>query len=200
MKVFVADFFKRCVFAKRKHLFMIDHTFFFKLFGIEKKTVQEKKGFDPNKIIKRSFFCIMQIFKIILNQPQLHCPTDISETYHLNPVLLMMSYCNGKLTFHGCNYFFFNRFKRKCFLQKYQFLSIPSNIQGFDLSEFSFQNLFWSTQMELSLSKPQKTINHTIFNMRHLCNVRTSHINLQTLKHLGVCPGTGYIFQKKRCS
>ena len=125
-------------FYDRPHVFL-------EAFWHRKKNSIGEKRLRPKQNYKKVLFCIMQIFKIILNQPQLHCPTDISETCHLNPVLLMMSYCNGKLTFHGCNYFFFNRFKRKCFLQKYQFLSIPSKIQGFDLSEFSFQNLFWST-------------------------------------------------------
>ena len=94
---------------------MIDHMFFINLFGIEKNIVQEKKSFDPNKIMKSSFFRVMQIIRTLFNKPQFYCRLDMSEICrHLNPVLLIISYCKVKFTFHGYNYFIFDRFRRKC--------------------------------------------------------------------------------------
>ena len=74
---------------------------------------------------------------------------QIIKTCSFNFTCLLYPIKNVKPTFLGCNSMF----------KKYQFLSTPSDNRGLVdifLSDFSFQNLFWSFLIELSMCKPRK--------------------------------------------
>ena len=84
MKLFQIFFFK-WVFVGRKHLFVIEQLFYFKLFETV-NTVLEEKSSTQLKSWKApfSFLCKMQIFKILFNKNQFYFWTDITEICHLN--------------------------------------------------------------------------------------------------------------------
>ena len=119
-------------------------------FDIEKNTVLEKKVFDsPKKSWKARFFCIMQIFKTLFNEPQFYRRMDVTKICHLNPVLLIIPYCNIKFTFHGCNLFTFDRFRSKCSCSE-----MPISINSIRQSRFYFIKIFISELFLVFLDGP----------------------------------------------
>ena len=119
-------------------------------FDIEKNTVLEKKVFDsPKKSWKARFLCIMQIFKTLFNEPQFYRRINVTKICHLNPVLLIISYCNIKFTFHGCNLFTFDRFRSKCSCSE-----MPISINSIRQSRFYFIKIFISELFLVFLDGP----------------------------------------------
>ena len=125
--------------------------FFFKLFWHRKKYSTGEKSPPPpqKKSWKARFFCIMQIFKTLFNKPQFYRRTDVTKICHLNAVLLIISYCNVKLTFHGCNLFTFDRFRSKCSCSE-----MPISINSIRQSRFYFIKIFISELFLVFLDGP----------------------------------------------
>ena len=100
--------------------------------------------------------------------------------------LLTISHCKVKSTFHGYNYFIFNRIRRKCFMFRnanfYRFHPTVDVFVDTFLLEFSFQNLFWSFLIEYSLCKPRKpqnlsSINRTVFNRHFIYRISIQQLS-----------------------